>query len=401
MQLVEQHVIKPNSPFWSEIDAAAFASKNLYNAANYEMRQLFFATGDVFSYPALAKKMTSHESYRGLPAKVAQWVLKTVEKAWKGYNAAIAEWEVNPDKFLGKPRIPQYKDKLDGRNLLVYTVQAISAPLLRIGQIKPSGLNLIVKTKQKFVDQLRIVPRKGYYVAEVVYSVDENPNQDLDYTLVAGIDIGVDNLATITSNKPGFTPLLVNGRVLKSINQYYNKRKAELQSILGSEKATSHRIDRLTDKRNRRINHYLHTASRRIVDTLVANHIGVLVVGKNDNWKQKVNLGKATNQKFTQIPHSRFIDMLKYKCELVGIKLITQEESYTSKTSFLDLEPIKKHVEYLGKRVKRGMFRSAMGKLINADVNGSYNIIRKAFPAAFDAQGIEGVAVRPLPLRVA
>lgn len=399
MQLVEKHVINRNHPYFAEIDAACFASKNLYNAANYELRQLFFGKRKLCSYPALDKLMQRHEAYRLLPTKVSQWVLKTLRKAWSGYFAAMREYRNDPSKFLGEPRIPGYKDKDSGRNLLVYSIQAISSKLLKIGQIKPSGLGCIIKTAVKDVDQVRIIPRKSHYVVEVVYTVQES-QADLDYTLAAGIDMGIDNLAAITSNKPGFTPLLVNGRPLKSINQFYNKRKAELQSILGSDKAKSHRLTRVTDRRNRRIDHYLHTASRQIVDILVSNRIGVLVVGRNQGWKQSVNIGKRNNQNFVQIPHARFFGMLKYKCELFGIKVLEQEESYTSKCSFLDLEPIQKHESYVGRRVQRGMFKSSNGTRINADVNGSYNIIRKALPAAF-AQGIEGVVVRPLPLPVA
>lgn len=396
MQLVEQHIIDRSHPYFAEIDLTAFASKNLYNLANYTIRQEFITNGNWLRYDVLASILKTSDAYRALPAKVAQWVLKMLDKNWQSFFAAIKEYKVNPGKFLGCPKLPQYKNKESGRNLLVYTIQAISSKLLRIGQVKLSGLNVFIKTEKQNIDQVRIVPRKNHYVVEIVHTVEEE-QKDLDYTLVAGIDLGIDNLAAITSNKPGFTPLLVNGRGLKSINQYYNKRKAELQSILGSDKAQSNRIDRLTEKRNRRVDNFLHTASRRIVDLLVKEQIGVLVIGRNPEWKQDVNLGKATNQKFVQIPHARFVSQLTYKCQLVGIKVIEREESYTSKTSFLDNEPICKSESYIGKRVKRGLFRSGNGTLINADVNGSYNIIRKAFPAAFDVQGIEGVVVRPLP----
>ncbi len=398
MQLVEQHIITRNHPYFAEIDAAAFASKNLYNLANYEIRQAFISTGEWLRYASLAATLKTTDAYKALPAKVSQWVLKVLDKNWQAFFAATKEYKTDPSKFLGRPKLPKYKDKKAGRNVLTYTTQAISSKLLRIGQIKLSGLSFTVKTKKINIDQVRIVPRKNHYVIEVVHTVEEQP-ADLDYTLVAGMDMGVDNLVAITSNKPGFTPLLVNGRPLKSINQFYNKRKAELQSILGSDKAQSKRIDSLTDRRNRRIDHYLHTASRRIVDMLVKERIGVLVVGRNPEWKQEINLGKATNQKFVQIPHARFFNQLSYKCQLVGIKVIEREESYTSKTSFLDNEPIQKATHYVGRRIRRGLFRSGNGTLINADVNGSYNIIRKAFPAAF-SQGIEAVVVRPVPFGI-
>ncbi len=399
MQLVEQHVIKPNSPFWQVVDTAAFASKNLYNLALYEMRQKFFASGFTHSYESLYHLVKASDAYKGLPAKVSQQVLKGLDKAWKGYFAAHREWQKDPSKFLSEPKIPHYKDKTDGRNVLTYTIQAISSKLLRIGQIAPSGLSgVIIKTKQTAIDCVRIVPKKTHYVVEVIYTKEIEP-ADLDYTFAAGIDLGLNNLAVIASNKSGIQPVVVNGRPLKSINQFYNKRKAELQSILGSEKAKSHRIDRLTDKRNRRINHYLHTTSRKVVDLLVADGIGMVVVGKNNGWKQEIGIGKRNNQNFVSIPHARFIEMLTYKAELVGIKVVLTEESHTSKCSFLDMEPICHQEKYAGKRIKRGLFRSSMGKLINADLNGAYNIIRKVAPGAF-SQGVEGAVVHPSPLGV-
>ena len=295
--------------------------------------------------------------------------------------------------------MPKYKDKKHGRNILIYDIQALSKMALREGVIAPSQLGITVPTKQHNIKQVRIVPRPGHYVVEVVYERPEKPAQ-VNPELVAGIDIGLNNLATLTSNKSGFTPLLVNGRPLKSINQFYNKRKSDLESKLmkmDARRRTSHRLLELTTKRTRKINHYLHTHSHRIIEHLVEEGIGTLVIGKNDGWKQEANMGKRNNQQFVQIPHARFISMLTYKAELVGIQVILQEESHSSKCSFLDNEPICHQERYMGKRVKRGLFRSASGRRINADVNGSLNIIRKAIPDSFSGkQGIEGVAVRPV-----
>jgi putative transposase len=255
----------------------------------------------------------------------------------------------------------------------------------------------MIETRHQNVDQVRIVPKSGYYVVEVIYEQAET-QADVDTALYAGIDIGIDNLATLTSNKVGFTPRIVNGRPLKSMNQYYNKCKAELQSILKDTRFTP-RMERITNKRTRRIDHYLHTASRRIIDLLISEGIGKLVIGKNPNWKQEVNIGKRNNQQFVCIPHARFIEMLIYKAKLVGIAVIITEESYTSKCSFLDNEDICKHEAYCGKRVKRGLFRASTGRHINADVNGSYNIVRKVVPDAFE-QRDRGCVVHPMRLAV-
>jgi putative transposase len=221
--------------------------------------------------------------------------------------------------------------------------------------------------------------------------------------LRAGVDIGLNNLATLTSDKSGFIPRIVNGRPVKSINQFYNKRRAELQSQLGAAH-TSRRLERLTTKRTRRIDHDLHTASRRIIELLVVEGIGTLVIGKNPLWKQEVELGRVNTQHFVQIPHARFIAMLSYKAVLAGIAVKVQEESYTSKASALDLDPLPiydpkdaQDHHFSGKRVQRGLYRAKDGTLLNADVNGSANILRKAVPNAFVADGIEAVlAVRPV-----
>lgn len=396
MQLVEQHVIDKTHPCWKEIDDAAFASKNLYNLANYQMRQHFFDTGRVLSMKKLYAAVKESDAYCGLPRKVSNWVLKTLKKNWTGYFKAKKEWEKNPDKFTGKPQIPKYKDKETGRNVLYYEQGAISRKkeVKENGIVKLSGLTLLVHTKRAKYDLVRIVPQKTHYVVEIVYTEPEQ-QADVNSSWIAGCDIGLNNLAAITSNKPGFVPLLVNGRPLKSINQFYNKRKAHLQSELDDPKyGTSHRIERLTDTRNRRVDQMLHTQSRRIVDLLIKEQIGTLAIGKNDGWKQEINIGQRNNQNFVSIPHARFIDMLTYKAQLVGIQVVITEESYTSKCSFLDLEPILKHDQYVGQRVHRGLFRASHGRLINADVNGAYNIIRKVSPNAF-ADGVEGVAVRP------
>jgi len=400
MQLVEQHIIHKQDPRWSKIDAACFLSKNLYNAANYLLRQAYIFNCGYIPYAKLDKLMKHNRDYCALPRKVSQWVLKQVDHDWRTYFAALETWTTSPEKFKGKPQFPGYKDKMAGRNLLTYTDQAVSRKAFQKGRlIKPSQLDITVKTRQTAFDQVRILPRKTHYVVEVVYTVPVQPAQ-VNPEIVASIDIGVDNLATVTSNQPGFVPLLVNGRPLKSINQFYNKQRARLQSLLPQDRTTSRRLEALTDKRNRRVNTYLHLVSRRIIEMLVAHRIGILVIGKNDGWKQDINLGKRTNQTFVQIPHARFIEMLTYKAALVGIVVIVTEESYTSKCSFLDLEPVEKRERYAGRRIKRGLFVASDGRRINADVNGSYNIMRKAVPNAIGrlvrGNGIEGAVVHPV-----
>jgi len=289
MQLVESHSIKPTDPRYSVIDAACFASKNLYNAALYEIRQAFIHDGGYLSYPTMDKRMQSHEAYKALPAKVAQQVLKLLDKNWQAFFKAIAAWREHPEQFLGRPKLPKYKDKAHGRNILIYTAQAVSRTALKKGLVKPSQLNIEVVSICPEVDQVRIVPRKGFYVVEVIYEQgceQESVKPDLS----AGIDLGINNLATLTSNKSGFMPRLVNGRPVKSINQFSNKKRAELQSKLAQEDATRHtskRLERITNKHTRKIDHYFHTASRCIIDLLVSEGIGTLVIGYNQEWNKR------------------------------------------------------------------------------------------------------------------
>jgi putative transposase len=394
---VEQHRVYPTDPRYEVIDTASFASKNIYNLTNYHVRQYFFETGRSLSYETLYHRLKGTEAFGALPRKVSQQTVLQVARAWTAFREARKAYRKDPSRFLGPPRIPRYKPKQSGRGVLTYTAQALSRAPEAQGLIIPSGLAIEVPTKQRQVRQVRIVPRPGYYVVEVVYLVHIPSNPDLNPAWGAGLDIGVDALATIAANKPGFQPVIINGRPPKATNQYYNKRKADLQACLPSNCKTSARIRRLGRLRNGRITHYLHVASRRIVDRLVAERMGTLVIGKNDFWKQAAKLGDRNNQNFVQLPHARFIEMLTYKAKLAGIKVIYQEESYTSKCSFLDLEPIGKQAVYLGKRITRSLFRAAEGRLIHADVNAAYNLIRKANPAAF-AHGLEGVVVRPLRL---
>jgi len=403
--LVERHKIGAGHVHFEEIDRLCFLSKNLYNAANYRIRQLFIDSGKEklegkrehalwLRYSDLQKQLQNEKQsdYTALPAKVSQQVLMLLDKNWKSFFTAIKVWSANKDKFTGQPALPKYKDKAHGRNVLTYTIQAISKTALEKSIVSLSGTMIRIPTKQKNIQQVRIVPECGFYTIEIVYIKPKEVIRSLLKQNIAGIDIGVDNLAAVTSNAEGVTPLLINGRALKSINAYYNKKLARLKSLIGT--GTSKRIRRMTEKRNSKIDHYLHCASKYIVQHLVSNDIGTLVIGKNIGWKQQINLGDKNNQNFVQIPHARFVGMLQYKADMVGIDVILVEESHTSKCSFIDNEPVQHQDKYLGKRVKRGLFVSKDGLLINADCNGSGNIIRKVFPNAF-ADGIQGVVVRP------
>ncbi|WP_338258531.1 RNA-guided endonuclease InsQ/TnpB family protein [Dictyobacter halimunensis] len=397
MKLVEKHVIARSDPRYAVLDAACFASKNLYNAALYDMRQAFIFEGISLNYYAMDRRMQSHEAYKALPAKVAQQVLLLLERNWTSFFEALKAYKADPSTFRRRPQLPNYKQKTTGRNVLIYTMQAVSRSKRTLGRhlIQPSGLPIQVKTRQdpRAIAQVRVVPKHGFVVVEIVYE-QEPATSAVDPALIAGIDAGVDNVIALTSNKPGFVPVVVNGRGLKSTNQFYNKMMADLQQALGRPGCTR-RMQRLTIWRNRRIEHDLHTISRFVVELLVAEGIGTLVIGRNAGWKQEVNLGARNNQHFVQLPHARLIQMLSYKAEQKGIRVLLTEEAYTSKASFLDRDPLptyqagqEKPPVFSGKRIARGLYRAQDGRLINADCNGSYNIIRKAAPDAFEVEGV-------------
>ena len=381
--LVEQHIIKPSNPLYSELMTACSLSKNLYNQALYRVRQHFFNTKNYLNKYVLINEMTKEQQvdYTSLPRKVSQQVIGMVDQNFKSFFGSLKS-----EKVSHKVAIPKYLDR-QGAYLLIYTNQAVSKPQLKQGTLKLSGIENTIKLLHTDVQQVRVIPRNKRFIVEVLYR--REPKKKVEGNKSVAIDLGLNNLATVGTNYGN--PFIINGRPLKSVNQYYNKQLAKLKSRqdrLGNKAINKHKIQTLTNKRNNKVKDYLHKASRLLVNQLVSNKVATVVIGHNKEWKQDINIGKSNNQKFVQIPHSVFINMLTYKCELEGISVIVREESYTSKCSFLDNEEICKHEKYLGKRIKRGLFRTASGRLVNADLNGALNILRKEFPNAF-GYGIE------------
>ena len=371
MTLVEQHIIKKSDSRFEELDNLLFLSKNLYNAGLYITRQYYFEHKKFLNYQSLASIMVKEDNidYRRLPAKVSQQTLKLIEQNFKSFFKHLKVKK--KDEVI---KIPNYLKKDTGRFVVTYTSQAISNKAIKSGILKLSKVESTFKTEKTDIQQVRIISKNNHIVVEVIYNV-KNVEPLADNERYASIDLGLNNLGTVTSNV--IKPFIINGKPLKSINQFYNKRVSNLKSKLKDGKKTSRRIKSLTDKRNNKIKDYLHKASTLLVNQLVSNDLNTLIIGNNKSWKQDINIGKRNNQNFVQIPHSTFIKMLEYKCKLRGINVLITEESYTSKCSFLDNEDIKKQKEYKGSRIKRGLFKSSKGILINADVNGSLNILKK------------------------
>ncbi len=433
---VEQHQIKPNHQWWDYCEQVCFASKNLFNTAQYTNRQSYFYGHGILSQAAMDKMFKLDVNYQALPAKVSQLVLKQVADAWQAYFQSLRTYSLDSSKFTGKPKPPSYIES-DGRNIIKFNYQAISKKDFKKGIIAPSlsPIEIPVKPGLKFdsMIEVRIVPHTACYVVEIVFedggkSTSREPLQDncqplqlarnswagdsamsqpvgfqqvMDIKtmdrLGAAIDIGIDNLATCVFSDPTIQPLAIDGKPLKAENQWMNKEVARLRSILKS--GTSQKIQNIMRNRNNFVHTYLHQATAKIAVELQKLGVTDLAIGKNPQWKTLVNMGAKNNQSFVQIPHAKFISMLTQKLEKLGIAVKVGEESYTSKASFLNWDTIPtwtpgkaNPIKFSGRRIATKKYRTQDGRIIHADINGGFNIGRKVLPNLFDS--IESILER-------
>ena len=381
MNLTETHQIRPKHKLYSICDELCFKSKNLYNAALFEFRQSYFdKETDTLTWQNLNRifNQSNQFDYRELPAKVSNTVLKKLG------NNISAFWSlVKKSDYKKKVNLPKYLHKTDGRFIVEFNKQTFSDKRDEENNIIicKSSLNLKIPTKVENPQQIRIVPKTGCYVIEVIYEIKENKSKQNQR--VASIDLGLNNLATVVTND-GDNPILISGKKIKSINQYYNKITSKKKSLLPHNVFTSKSLDRLWLKRNNKISYEIHKITKFLANYFDERDVSKVIIGNNTGWKNEINLGKRNNQNFVNIPYTKFINQLTYKCQLLGITVITREESYTSKASFLDYDEIPNYKDetkpqFSGKRIKRGLYRSTTRK-INADVNGAYNIMVKENP---------------------
>lgn len=383
----ERHVIKRNHEFYNLIDTFCIRSKNLYNSANYIIRQEFINNGNFLKYYDMQSLMKTTKEYKELMSQSSQCTLQVLDRSWKSYFVAIKDWKKNPDKYLGMPKLPKYKKK-DGRfpwfikNNTSYIKDKRLYFRLRVFKGKSFKTNI-----EGRLISVRFVPKGSCYVMEINYETDVKETKE-DNKRVLGIDLGVNNFVTMVNNI-GDNPIIINGKGIKSYNQYWNKNKSKIQSdiIKRNNVHWCKKLDMLTLKRENKINNYLHHTSKFIVEYCRTNDINTIVIGKNKEWKQNCNI--KNNQQFVYIPYESLISKIKYKSETYGINVIETNENYTSGTSFLDDElPIKENYNKK-RRIKRGLFKANDGRFINSDVNGALQIIKKVFPNAF-ADGIVG-----------
>ena len=395
MYLVESTIIdKKNKYFDNLIDLCAKA-KNLYNATLYDVRQFFFETGKYKNFNAVNKDFIkqNNSDYRALNSHIAKFIQERVDSNFKSFFSNNLNYKNGKSDI--KPNIPNYKDK-DG-------IMTVRVPRLGVKKSKKEGYVRIgyprnnktlteIKTAIPYenVVFIEIIPIGNHLKVNVGYKKEVKENKTNDN--YAAIDLGVDNLITMVSNVS--QPLILNGKPVKSINQYYNKTLAEKKSQLADGVYTSNKIKKLSFNRNNKINDYFHKASNIVVNYLVSNDIRTLYIGKNVGWKQNTNMGKKNNQKFVYIPFNSLVEMIKYKAKLNGIKVVVVEESYTSKASFIhqDYIPVynpnnKKKYSFSGYRKTRGNYINKGDtdiKEINADINGALNILRKSMKSKWN-----------------
>ena len=397
MRQVERHWIKEGHELYSICDDLTFKAKNLYNAGLYHIRQSIFERNkfqeeekpSVLSWIELVSQFRKEKQsdMLELPSKVSTNILKTLGSSISSYYQLLKCYHDKSNlSVTSKPQLPRYLHKTEGRSVVEFTNQTISKKRGLNGELIlcPKDFNLVIPTKVKTPKSVRIVPKLKSFVIEVIYEVEVSPlKQTGNY---AAIDLGIDNLASITFSD-GTNPLVVKGAQLKSINQGYNRLIAKAKSKLPANQKTSQGIHRLWRNRELKLQSELHKVTSFFSLYFDEMAIEKVFVGKNQGWKQEISLGKKTNQTFTQIPFTTFISQLTYKCSARGIEVVEQEESYTSKASFVDQDEIPTYGKgnekfaFSGKRVSRGMYRTKNGFLLNADVNGSYNILVKGLLA--------------------
>ena len=393
MKLVERHIVKDN-----RFEDICMKSGLLYNYVLYQVRQGIFSKNYLKEYDLSTKLCKENQfDFRNLPSTVSQQIVKQVFQDIKSWVKVKKDYEKNPFKYKSRPKLPGYKCGKK-QNILVFTTSACRIKDEYIYFVR----NIVKPIKTNIggnkLCQVRIVPQATCYVVEVIYEKKEVDLQ-LDKSNVLSIDLGLNNLCTGISNV-GVNPFIINGKIIKSFNRWYNKKMAKWMSFVG-DRGTSKRLRWLNNRRNFWIEDKIHKASKWIINYCISNNIGSIVVGLNKGWKQNIELGKKNNQKFVEIPFSKLVDKITYKGKLVGINVQTTEESYTSKVDHLAFETLEKQNSYLGKRKKRGLFQSSINRLINADVNGAIGIGRKVFGDSY-VHGIinSGFAFNPIRVNI-
>ena len=381
MNLTEKEIIYSTDERFDLIKELCHLSKNLYNAALYDVRQYYFETKSYRTWQSQRPIFTKNHNpdYYALQSHLAGEVLIQVGKQFISFFN---------NKSSKKKRIPRYKDK-NGFNVVTFPERTISNQIdfdedkqLYTYTLCKRSYNLKIQSTKPNIKMIKFVYDEANDLIKCfkIYEVEE-PKLRRDNSRYFSIDPGLNNIVSIYNNI-GIRPLLYNGRPIKSINQYYNKTRAKLQSELPNKVKSSKRLKQLSFKRKNKIDYEMNRISAHIINEAVKNNISKIFIGNNIDWKNEINIGRRNNQNFVNIPHTKLFNQLLYKGLLNGIEVIFTEESYTSKASFFDKDELPKYGEsdnhkFSGRRIKRGLYRDSKGNLWNADLNGGGNIMRK------------------------
>jgi len=382
MLIVERHFNK-GTP---EMVRLCGLAKDLYNRTNYLMRQSWFSQRDVPGFRQMPSFTTLIDETKDLPCfqgfgntKIAKQTIRRVLTDWSNFYKALRAFKRDPNKFDRYPRPPHYKDQL--AQVIFYNETIKGGQSGRsLERLTATNGCFSIKSDRSY-KQVVVTPKHFGFIIEVQYEAQDIPKPKLSRKKVCTIDLGLNNLAAVTLDQQ--RPILVNGRIVKSINQWYNKRPCKSRA----------------KKRYFRLENYFHHTAKMIVELCVRNGIGTIIIGKNEGWKSGMNMGRKNNQKFQFVPHESLIGKIRYRAEMVGIDLILTEEAYTSKASFYDHDPLPRygedHPEFSGVRKHRGLYVSKDGFAVNADINASLNIGRKVIPE-FLGIGDRSVAATPV-----
>ena len=389
-------------------------AKNLYNQAVYNIRQYYFREKKYLSYQNNYAVLKTSENYKLLNSNMAQQILKEVDGSFKSFFGLLKK--KNKGMYNAKVKIPSYLPKNSFTTLVIGFVRLNEDTLIipYSNSFKKNHKKILIKIPPillgKKIKEIRIIPKFNARFFEVQYTYEvEEEQRNLDKNHVLAIDFGINNLATCVTSKG--RSFIIDGKKLKSINQWFNKENARLQSIKDKQKygkKPTLRQKYLYSSRNNKVNDYMSKTARKIINYCLENNIGTLVCGYNETFQRNSNIGKANNQTFVNIPFGKLREKLEYLCKLYSLRFVEQEESYTSKSSFFDMDILPKFevdkpqpYSFLGKRIKRGLYQTSKGYILNADVNGALNILRKSNVVDLEVLYSRGVVDTPARIRIA
>ena len=389
-------------------------AKNLYNQAVYNIRQYYFQKKKYLNYQKNNSLLKSSENYKTLNSNMSQQILKEVDGSFKSFFNLLKK--KNKGMYNAKVKLPSYLPKNSFTTLVIGFVRLNEDTLVipYSNSFKKNHKKISIKIPpillDKNIKEIRIIPKFNARFFEVQYTYEVQEEQrNLDKTHALAIDFGINNLATCVTSKG--RSFIIDGKKLKSINQWFNKENARLQSIKDKQKygkKPTLRQKYLYSSRNNKVNDYMSKTARKIINYCLENNIGTLVCGYNETFQRNSNIGKANNQTFVNIPFGKLREKLEYLCKLYGLIFVEQEESYTSKSSFFDMDILPKFeidkpqtYSFLGKRIKKGLYQTSKGYILNADVNGALNILRKSNVVDLEVLYSRGVVDTPARIRIA